>query len=247
MFKARLSYPDARSFHSMLDALAKIVDEAAMTIKPEGVEAIALDPAKVALIRINLPAETFIEYDVREEVKLGFNVPNTVKIIGRGKKGDKLDIEIGDEYVQWYIIGSTIKRYKLLNLDIPVPEIPEANFQFKIHVSMIVDPFKNALRDAEAVGDTLELETPDENTLIIRGIGASTSETRIQSDSPAIVDFKVEEPGKAAYSIEYLKHILSLTKVADTITIEYSNDMPLRLRFQLPAGGTIEYLLAPKI
>ncbi|RUM47707.1 MAG: DNA polymerase sliding clamp, partial [Hyperthermus sp.] len=49
------------------------------------------------------------------------------------------------------------------------------------------------------------------------------------------------------YSIEYLKHILSLTKVADTITIEYSNDMPLRLRFQLPAGGTIEYLLAPKI
>ena len=246
MAKARLSYPDAKSFYNMLDAISKIVDELAMTITPNGVKAIALDPAHVALIVMELPPESFIEYEVEDEVKLGFNVANIAKIIKRGKKGDKLDIEVDEDRVTWSIVGATIKRYRLLNLDVPTPEIPEAELEFKVHVSLIVDPFKNALKDAEAVGDTVELEAPDDTTLIIRGVGAAVAETKIRSDTPAVVEFNVEEPAKSAYSIDYLKHILSLTKVADTITIEFAQDMPLRLQFRLPAGGNVTYLLAPK-
>jgi proliferating cell nuclear antigen len=247
MGKARLSYPDAKSFYNILESLSKIVDEVAMIIKPEGVKAIALDPAHVALITIELLPESFIEYEVEgDEVKLGFNVTNTAKIIKRGKKGDKLDIEVTDEDVRWSIVGTTIKRFKVLNLDVPLPEIPEAGFEFTVKLSMIVDPFKNALKDAEAVGDTVELEAKDETLFIIRGIGATVSETKIRSDTPAVVEYEVKEPSKSAYSIDYLKHILSLTKVADMITIEFSSDMPLRLQFQLPAGGKVEYLLAPK-
>ncbi len=249
MPKARLSYPDAKSFYNILDALAKLVDEVNMVITNEGVKAVALDPAHVALITIELPPESFIEYSIEEgdRVELGFNVANTAKIIKRGKKGDKLDIEVTDEYVRWSIVGATIKRYKVLNLEVPVPEIPETSLEFKIRVAMIVDPFKNALKDAEAVGDTVVLEAPDEDTLIIRGEGVAVAEARIKRDTPAVVEFEVKEPGKSVYSIDYLKHVLSLTKVADTIVIEFSQDMPLRLQFQLPAGGRVTYLLAPKM
>lgn len=247
MATARLSYPDAKSFYTILDSLSKIVDEVSMIIRKDGVEAIALDPAHVALIKIELPPESFIEYELEgEEARLGFNVANTVKILKRGKKGDKLDIEVTDDRVRWSIVGATIKRYTVLNLDVPVPEIPETSLEFKIRVAMIVDPFKNALKDAEAVGDTVELEAVDENTLIIRGVGAAIAETKISRDSPAVVEFDVQEPGKSAYSIEYLKHVVGLTKVADTIVVEFSQDMPLRLEFQLPAGGKVTYLLAPK-
>ena len=247
MARARLSYPDAKSFYNILDVLSKIVDEVSFTIREDGVTAIALDPAHVAMIRLDLPVDSFVEYEVEDgEVKLGFNVANTAKILKRGKKGDKLDIEVTDEYVTWSIVGATIKRYKLLNLDVPVPEVPEAQLEFNVHVAMIVDPFKNALKDAEAVGDTVELEAPDENTLIIRGVGAAVAETKIRSDSPAVVEFEVKEPSKSAYSIDYLKNVVSLTKVADTIVVEFSSEMPLRLEFQLPTGGKVLYLLAPK-
>jgi len=249
MAKARLSYPDAKSFYNILDALSKVVDEVNMVITSGGVKAVALDPAHVALITIDLPPESFIEYSIEEgdRVELGFNVANTAKIVKRGKKGDKLDIEVTDERVTWSIIGATIKRYRLLNLEVPVPDVPETSLEFKIRVTMIVDPFKNALKDAEAVGDTVVLEAPDEDTFIIRGEGVAVAEARIKKDTPAVIEFEVKEPGKSAYSIDYLKHILSLTKVADTIVIEFSQDMPLRLQFQLPAGGKVTYLLAPKI
>ncbi len=246
MGKARLSFPDAKSFYNILDSLSKIVDEVNMTITNEGVKAIAIDPAHVALITIELPPESFIEYEVEDEVKLGFNVANVAKLVKRGKKGDKLDIEVTEDKVTWSIVGAVVKRYRINNLEVPVPEIPEAQLEFKIRVAMIVDPFKNALRDAEAVGDTVELEAPDESTLIIRGVGTAVAETKIRSDSPAVVEFNVEETGKSAYSIDYLKHVLSLTKVADTIVVEFSPDMPLRLQFKLPAGGNVTYLLAPK-
>jgi proliferating cell nuclear antigen len=247
MARARLSYPDAKSFYNLLDTLSKIVDEVSMEITKDGVKALALDPAHVALIKIELPPESFVEYEVEDEsVKLGFNVANIAKMVKRGKKGDKLDIEVEESRVTWSIVGATIKRYKVLNLDVPVPEIPSEELPFKVHVSIIVDPFKNALKDAEAVGDTVELEAPDTSTLIIRGVGAAVAETKIKSDMPAVVEFNVEEPSKSAYSIEYLKHVLSLTKVADTITIEFAQDMPLRLQFRLPAGGKVTYLLAPK-
>jgi len=247
--KARLSYPDAKSFYNILDSLSKIVDEVNMTITPDkGVKAVAVDPAHVALIMIELPPESFIEYEVEgDKAELGFNVANTAKIVKRGKKGDKLDIEVTEDYVTWSIVGATIKRYKVLNLEVPVPEIPEAQLEFKVRVAMIVDPFKNALKDAEAVGDTVEFETPDEDTLIIRGVGAAVAEAKVKRDTPAVVEFEVKEPSKAAYSIDYLKHVLSLTKVADTIVIEYASEMPLRLQFQLPAGGKVTYLLAPKV
>jgi len=247
---ARISYPDAKSFHSLLDALSKIVDEVSMKIKSDGVHITALDPAHVALIQIAMPVETFLEYDVKdvgdEGLKVGFNVATIAKIVKRGKKGDKLEIEATEEKVKWSIVGATTKRYTFLNLDVPEPEIPEASLEFNVKLTMIVDPFKNILKDVEVVGDTVELEAPDNEVFIVRGVGATVSESKIKSDSPAVVEYEVKEPSKSSYSVDYLKNILSLTKVADAVIIEFSSEMPLRLQFRLPAGGEVTYLLAPK-
>ncbi len=243
--KARISYPDAKSFQSVMETLSKIVDEAVMIITNDGVRIRALDPAHVAMIDITMPPETFLEYEVEGEARVGFNVANIAKIVKRGKKGDKVEINAEEDRVTWVIAGAAVKRYKLLNLDIPEPEIPEASFEFKARIALIVDAFKNALRDAETVGDTVELEA-DEEKLIIRGVGTAVTETEITRDKPAVIDFQVDEPSKAAYSIDYLKNVLALTKVADTVKIEFSSDAPLRLEFSLPTGGRVNYLLAPK-
>ncbi|MET1127934.1 MAG: DNA polymerase sliding clamp [Thermoproteota archaeon] len=247
MARAKLSFPDAKSFYNIMEALGKIVDEASVSITPESFKVVALDPAHVVLIRIEIPNEAFIEYDVEEDgAKMGFNVETVSKILKRGKKGDKVEIEVEDDRVTWSIISATVKRFRVLNVEVPQPEVPEAELDFNVKVSLIVDPFKNALKDVEAVSDTVELEAPAEDLLIVRGVGPAVAEAKISADSPAVVEFSVKEPSKAAYSLDYLKNVISLTKVADTITLEFSQDMPLRLVFQLPVGGTVTYMQAPK-
>jgi len=243
----RLSFPDAKAFQNILEAISKLIDELAIIVTPEGARAKALDAAHVALIEIVFPPEFFLEYTVKEESKVGFNTSTLLKLLKRSRKGDRLDIEVEGDSVTYAIIGTTTKKYKLLNLDIPEPEIPEAKLEFKVSASMIVDPLKNAIKDAETVGDTLELEAPDENILILRGKGVAQTEARISKESGALIEYVVEEPSKSSYSVEYLKHVVALTKIADTVKLDFARQMPLRLEFGLPGDARVTYLLAPKM
>ena len=246
MGRAHLGFPDVKSFQSLIDTLSKIVDEVVFHVTPEGVKAVALDPAQVALIKIDLPVDNFTEYEVEDEVKMGVNVGNVLKILKRGRKGDRLAVDVEEDRVIWTIIGGVTKKYKVMNLDIPEPEIPEAQLEFNVRAVVIADPFKNALKDAETVGDTFELDAPSNEVLIIRGVGAATTETKITAESPALIEYEVREPSRSQYSIEYVKHVTGLVRVADTIAVEFSTDMPLKLEFRLLSAGSVTYLLAPK-
>lgn len=246
--KARVVYGDVSAFKNMMEALSKIVDEALIKFTSEGIQLRALDPAHVSLISINIPSSAFEEYNVEEEARFGFITSNIMKLMKRAKKGDVLVIEVQEDNVSLELRGAVIKRYTVANLDIAEVEIPEATLEFNVHATMIVDPLKNAIKDAEVVGDTLEVEAKSEDELILRGKGGeSVTETRVSSTSGALISMTVKEPSKSMYAIEHLKAILSLTKVADTVELQFSTNMPLRLSFNLPGEGKVDYLLAPKV
>lgn len=246
---ARISYPDSKAFQGMVEALSKIIDEVSMKLGSEGARIRALDPAKIALIDIRLPPSAFLEYSVEEEASIGFNVSSLLKLLKRGKRGDRLEIEARGDRVTITITGDVVRRYTILNLDVVEPEIPEARFSFNVSATLLADLVKNAIRDAEAVGDTVEFEAPNDSELYIKGVGpeGSGAVTKLTAETGQLIEYSVSEHSRARYSIDYLKHVLSLTKVADLATVEFSTDAPLRLGFSLPGEGRVEYLLAPKL
>ncbi len=247
MAKAHIAYPDAKAFRTIMESLAKIVDEVALHVTKDEVRIRAMDPAHVALIDLTLPSTSFIEYEVEgDEVVGGVSIANVFKVVKRAKKGDKLDIDIDEERVSFTIFSTATKRYKFRNIEVSEPEIPEAQLEFNVRATILSDPLKNALKDAETVGDTLEVEAPDQDKLILRGKGVGLTEAKFPVGSPALIDLEVKEPSRSAYSIEYLKHVLALTKIADTVQLEFSSGMPIRLQFNLPGEGRVVYMLAPK-
>lgn len=243
----KIVYPDARTFRHIIETLAKIVDEASMKVTSEGVELKAMDPAHVSLLHLKFPPEAFEEYNVEGEFKIGFNTANILKFLKRGKKGDRLEISVEEDLLTIALVGATTRVYKVRILDVPEMEIPEASLEFDVSASIISDPLKNALKDAETIGDTVEFAAENEEELIIRGKGGETeTETRISRESGALISLEVKNAAKSAYSLEYVKNIVALTKVADTVTLEFSTNMPLRLDFAIPGEGRVIYLLAPK-
>ncbi len=247
MSRAKLSFPDAKSLHAIFETVSKLVDEVSIIVANDGFKIVALDDARVALLKVNLPPEIFLEYSIENDyATMGFGLERVVKILSRGKKGERLDIDISEEEVTWTIYSSAIKKFTIRNLEVPQPEIPEGEIELANRIAMIVEPFRDALKDAESIGEIVELDASSEDVFVIRGVGESLAETKLPRDAPSLIEYEVKEPGKSAYSIEYLKHVISLTKVADTIVIEFSPQMPLRLMFKLPGGGDVEYLLAPR-
>ncbi len=241
---ARIVYPEAKYIRTIIEVLGKLIDEVAFRITPEGVYVKALDAARVALIDIFLPPTAFLEYEVPDEIIAGVSTANLSKLLKKVKKGDKFVMTVDEESVGITIEATIRRNYRFRNLDVAVPEIPEASLEFNVEAHLLVDVIKHAIKDAEAVGDLLEIEAPDQDTLYLRGRGASITETKLVKGSPAMAELIVKEPSKSVYNLEYLKHVVNLTKIAELAVLKFSTDMPLELEFAL-GEGRVKYLLAP--
>ncbi len=244
--KVAAAYPDVNVFKNLFDVLSKTVDEVCLVFTAEGMRVKAMDPANVALLDVLFPRDAFVEYEVEGEARIGLNLNVIMKLLKRGKRGDRIDIKADDESVEITITGVVKRTYKLRNLEVATPEIPEAQLIFDTAVTILVDPLKEALRDIEIVGTQAIFEyKEDEEALIISSPGETKYTMKLSRASGAVIDIESSKPSKSVYSVDYLLNTLSLVKVADTVKIEFSTQMPLRLRFDLPAGGTAVYLLAP--
>ncbi len=244
--RVKASYPDASVFKNLFDVLSKTVDEVSLVFNDEGMRIRTLDPANVALLDIFFPRDSFVEYEVEGEARVGVNLSVLMKLLKRAKRGDRIDIEADDETVKFTLLGVVKRTYELRNLEVNVPEIPEANLNFDTKVTMLVDPLRDALKDIEIVGSQAEFEyREDENALILYSPGETKYSMKLTRESGAVIEIEASKSSKSAYSVDYLLNILSLVKVADTVKIEFSSQMPLRLQFDLPAGGKAVYLLAP--
>ncbi len=242
----KVIYPEAKYFRSIAEAVSKIVDEVAVRVSEEGISIKALDPAKISLIDIALPASSFVIYEVSGEEVFGVSVANLVKVLKKLKKGDHLEISSVGDYINVAVESQLRRKYSFRNIDVQVPEIPELSLEFDVEAMLLAEAFKTAIRDAEVVGDTVELEASDESALIIRGINAAKVETKIAAGMPSLISLSVSKPSRSAYSLEYLEKVLSLTGVSESVTLKFSSDAPLYIEFRVAGEGVVKYLLAPK-
>ena len=67
-----------------------------------------------------------------------------------------------------------------------------------------------------------------------------------EKGSEDILGLEVKEPSKATFSLNYLSDMIkSASSVSDIVTVSFSTDMPVKLDFELPQQGKLQYYLAP--
>ena len=56
-----------------------------------------------------------------------------------------------------------------------------------------------------------------------------------------------DEKVKAKYSIEYLKKMITGSKIADEVSIYFNNDYPLKLEYKTVDKVILSFILAPRV
>ncbi len=247
-YKALFRY-EAKVFKEMVEGVAKILDEALIVVSREGLTLRGMDPAKTAYIEIQIPASSFLEFDMPgdvETVELGVNMETMVSVVKKSKKGDQLEARIRDDRVLFTVEGTIVKRYLLPNLEIAAELPGEVKLEHSVEATVIVDVVKKALKDAELVGNIVEFEG-SQDYLAIRSVGEAKSrmEARLTPETPALLSLEVREPAASKYDIDYIKKVLNLTKIAESVYIGFSSDRPLEIVFNSPDGSRVRYVLAP--
>ncbi len=243
--KAKFKYPDSRVLRQMTSTLSEIIEEANFEISKEGVKVVATDPGKIAYIEINMPYETFLDYEINQETNMGVNVQSLDNIISRGKKGDNVEFLVSDQYILVKIEGDVIKKYLIPNIEVVIDVPKEIKLDFDSRIVILGDTFKKVLTDASAFGDIVELEA-DENSFKVRAKGEGPkAEVNLNKGSSSLIELESKEKSISLYDVNFLKSVLNLAKIAETVEIRFSSDKPIELIFNAPDKSKIRYLLAP--
>lgn len=247
MFRAVLS--DAKTWTYIVDALSTLVDEANFVAKPDGLSMRAMDPSHVAMVDFALPSDAFDEYECDQETLLGVNLDEMKKVMRRARSGDTLEMiyEEAERRLKLKLKGKTVRTFSIHLLDITAEELPEPSVEFKAFAIITADALQEAVKDAVVTSDHVKIIIhPDKVTF--RAVG-DLGEVVVEmgKDSEALLDVQTSEEASATYTLNYLADMMKVAKAADTVKLQLSTDMPLRIDFNLPGGGRVSYFLAPRI
>ncbi|MCS7097450.1 MAG: proliferating cell nuclear antigen (pcna) [Candidatus Methanomethyliaceae archaeon] len=247
MFRAILS--DGKIWRDIIESISILVDEGVFIAGPNGIRLRAMDPSRVAMVDLELPASAFESYDCKDEIPIGVNFDDMKSIMKRVKTDEKLSLEKSESEARLKIkfLGKFTRTFSLPLLDIGKEELSVPKITFSTNIKLLVSALEDAIKDAEVVSDFIKIIVERDLLKIIASGDRGEVEIEITKDSGELLSIEFSEPSHALYSLAYLKKMMVATDLSDVCTLMFSTDMPLRLDFNMATGGKITYYLAPRM
>ncbi len=246
MFSLKLD--DAKFFSNATNVISDFIAEATFKITKDGFKLVAMDPANISMVILNILPSAFTEYKVESEEEITVNVETLKMALKRAKTGDSISFSTDESALLISFSGKTSKKFKipLLEKEGGEKNIPSLNFNAEIEID--ANEFKDYIEDASVVGDALTFHATKDEIKLMAGEKSSKVEININKESKdVLVNLNVKEESKSIYSIEYLKKIAKASTISDTATIKFSQDYPLRIDFKALDKLSMSFILAPRI
>lgn len=248
MFKARMA--DARDWKNLITAIATLVDEATFNINEEGILLRAMDPSHVAMVDFEWPKTVFEEYVCDEPTKLCVNVAEMLKLLRRtgGDESIELVLESGSPKLLMVLKSKYTRTFGMSTLEPSTEEVPTPKISFNVSARLTASLLRNALEDAAAVSDHIVFEASSDK-LTMRAAGdVGNVVVEVEKGTDELLNLEAKESSKSTFSLNYLSEMVrAASNLSDVVSLEFSTDMPVRLNFEMPSKGKLQYYLAPRI
>ncbi len=248
MFRAKML--DALAWKNAITAISSIVDEASFNITPEGISLREMDPSHVAMVEFEWPKASFDEYVCDNPMRVCINISEMLKLLRRVRGGNTLELTVneGKSRLNMRLSDSYIKNFSVPILEPISEEVPTPNVAFDVKARVTTSFLKDAIDDASTVSDSIKLEMTKEKMIMSADGSLGSVSIEIEKESESALGFEVKKEAKATFSLSYLSDIIrSASPSSKVVTLEFSTDMPIKLNFELPSKGKLQYYLAPRI
>lgn len=245
---ARFVFGDAREWRYIVASLATLIDEANFIIDADGLRLRALDPSRIAMVDFSLQSMAFEEFECSGESKIGVNFDDLNKVLKRCRADEKIAFEVSGNRLTIKIIGKAERKFSLPLIDIAGEELPTPRVTFTTRAKMLSDTLKDAISDAELVSDSVRFEGEESELVVKASSDKGDVEVRFTVETGSLIEYEVDEPSQASYSVSYLSDMLGkATKLSDIVSLEFATNKPLSMSFEIAGGGRLTYFLAPRV
>jgi len=246
----RAKTSDPRMWKTCIGMMVNLVEEAAFRFSEQGLKTRAMDPSRVALVDLEIGADAFSEYQVKDAIVLGVNLLEMNKVLSRGKSDDEITIELDKDGGRLNIVfrGASTRKLSLPLIDISESELPEPKIPFTAVVEILAGVLQDGLKDAELVGETVRFEARGEEFSMSAESDRGKTELRLEKGDQGLVKISANQPTRATYGIGYLSNMLKSAESSKTVTMSFGNDLPTQIDYPVADGkGRLRFLLAPRI
>lgn len=234
----------------MFQAIAILVDEATFNLNPEGIQLRAMDPSRVAMIDFQWPKTIFDEYQCDQPQKMCINITELLKLLRRTGREEAIELSLNPETpkLQIAITGRYTRTFTMPTLEPQEEEVPTPKITFKAQAKTTTDGLRQAIEDAQLVSDHVRIEADTEKLTLTATGDLMGATIELKKGSDALLDLQTQEPVKATFSLSYLAEIIkAAASTSEIATLQFANDMPIRIDFHQPKEGKLTYYLAPRI
>jgi len=241
----------------IIDAIKDLLNDANWDCTEEGLSLQAMDSSHVALVSLDLKAESFDEFRCNRNFTLGINLVNMAKIMKCAANDDSVTLkarEDGDTIT--FIFESDDQErqseyeIKLMELDGDNLGIPET--EHSCIIRMPSAEFARICRDLSQLGDTLQITCTKNGVKfstkgdIGNGAVRLSQTTKVGKEEDAVT-IDLRDPCITTFAIKYLIAFTKATPLANQVTLYVSNDVPIVVEYEIKRMGHLRYYLAPKI
>lgn len=244
----KLVLADSKHFKDSISIASELVNEVKFKATTDGLEMVAMDPANVAMVILKILSSCFIEYKVDTTEEVTISLANLKQILRRVKADDVLSLETTeDSKLKVQLKGKTVRSFSLplLELDDREQRVPELTFP--ITVEMPSSLLTESIEDVSVVAESVTL-LGDKNELLVKAQGdLSKAFIEIKNDETTIIKTDSEDKFKGKYSLEYLRKMMSGSKISDKVHVSFNTDYPLKIEYKVIDRVAMSFILAPRV
>lgn len=242
----KITIAEPKYLKDSIGILSDLVNEGQFKITKDAVELVAMDPANVAMVIFKLFSSSFIDYNVKEDVKLGVNLSELNRILRRAKSNDMVTLELEqDGRLKVQLKSGTTRTFSLPTLETEENEQKIPQLEFPAHVKINSSVLSEAIEDADIIGESVSFKAEHEKFTVTAEGDQNRVIVEVKADDNTKIDTK--EPVKSKYSVEYLKKMTPASKLAETVVIKFNKDYPLMLDYKVVDRIALSFILAPRV
>ncbi len=241
--KAR--FTDATVWRYVITGISKVIKEGVFRAEEDALKLRAIDPSHVIMVDLNFPSSAFSEYEASGE-RIPVNLEELAKVLRRARSNDVLELRLEGSLLNVWLLRGMKRRFGIPLIELEEEELGEPRLELKASAKMAADHFREALRDVEMMGDNLILYTDGMRLVIANESEMGRAEVELTREAGLLMSLESEGEQTSTYSLEYMESILPAAQKADFVTIQFANDMPCKITFELPQGGWLSAYVAPR-
>ncbi len=245
----KLELAEPKYFIDSISIISELVTEARFKITENALELVAMDPANVAMVVYSLLSSAFTDYTVSNDVDLTINLSNLKQVLRRVGATDVLSMELDSESrLKIEIRGKTKRTFYLPLIDIEDKRQKEPELSFPLKISSHSKVLNEAVEDAAVIdADSVSFSIESDKFVLQAESDLSKAKIEISQDDETKIVTESKDKIKAKYSVEYLKKMITGSKIADTVSISFNTDYPLRIEYKVVDKLMMSFILAPRV